>query len=40
MLMVKDDLRVFVNRSHTLNEVAAHLTEDLIIKKIETIRQS
>jgi 4-hydroxythreonine-4-phosphate dehydrogenase len=41
MLMVKDNLRVGLLTDHIpLNEVAAHLTEDLIIRKIETIRQS
>ena len=40
MLMVKDDLRVGLLTDHIpLSEVAAHLTEDLIVKKIETIRQ-
>jgi len=41
MLMVQDNLRVGLLTDHIpLNEVASHLTEALIIKKIETIRQS
>ncbi|WP_264566955.1 4-hydroxythreonine-4-phosphate dehydrogenase PdxA [Flavobacterium sp. N3904] len=41
MLMVQDNLRVGLLTDHIpLNEVAAHLTEELIIKKIETIKQS
>jgi 4-hydroxythreonine-4-phosphate dehydrogenase len=39
--MVKDDLRVGLLTDHIpLSEVASHLTEELITKKIETIRQS
>jgi 4-hydroxythreonine-4-phosphate dehydrogenase len=41
MLMVQDNLRVGLLTDHIpLNEVASHLTEELIIKKIETIKQS
>jgi 4-hydroxythreonine-4-phosphate dehydrogenase len=41
MLMVQDNLRVGLLTDHIpLNEVASHLTEDLIRKKIETIKQS
>ncbi|MFT5251516.1 MAG: 4-hydroxythreonine-4-phosphate dehydrogenase [Flavobacteriales bacterium] len=41
MLMVRDNLRVGLLTDHIpLSEVAAHLTEDLIIRKIETVRQS
>ena len=41
MLMVNDNLRVGLLTDHIpLSEVAAHLTEDLIIKKIETVRKS
>lgn len=41
MLMVNDNLRVGLLTDHVpLNEVASHLTEELIIKKIETIKQS
>ncbi len=41
MLMVQDNLRVGLLTDHIpLSEVAAHLTEELIIRKIETIRQS
>ena len=41
MLMVQDNLRVGLLTDHIpLNEVATHLTEELIIKKIETIKQS
>ena len=41
MMMVQDNLRVGLLTDHIpLNEVASHLTEDLIIKKIETIKQS
>jgi 4-hydroxythreonine-4-phosphate dehydrogenase len=41
MLMVQDNLRVGLLTDHIpLNEVAAHLTEELIIKKIETVKQS
>jgi len=41
MLMVQDNLRVGLLTDHIpLNEVASHLTEALIIKKIETIKQS
>lgn len=40
MLMVQDNLRVGLLTDHIpLSEVALNLTEDLIIKKIETIRQ-
>jgi 4-hydroxythreonine-4-phosphate dehydrogenase len=41
MLMVQDNLRVGLLTDHIpLNEVAGHLTEELIIKKIETVKQS
>nr|WP_315215822.1 4-hydroxythreonine-4-phosphate dehydrogenase PdxA [uncultured Flavobacterium sp.] len=40
MLMVQDNLRVGLLTDHIpLNEVAAHLTEDLIKQKIETVKQ-
>ena len=41
MLMVQDNLRVGLLTDHIpINEVASHLTEELIFKKIETIKQS
>lgn len=41
MLMVNDNLRVGLLTDHIpLNEVASHLTEELVFKKIETIKQS
>ena len=41
MFMVQDNLRVGLLTDHIpLNEVASHLTEELIRKKIETIKQS
>jgi 4-hydroxythreonine-4-phosphate dehydrogenase len=41
MLMVQDNLRVGLLTDHIpLNEVTAHLTEELITRKIETIRKS
>ena len=41
MLMVQDNLRVGLLTDHIpLSEVASKLTEELIIKKIETVRQS
>ncbi|WP_115814755.1 4-hydroxythreonine-4-phosphate dehydrogenase PdxA [Flavobacterium aquicola] len=41
MLMVQDNLRVGLLTDHVpINEVAAHLTEELIIKKIGTINQT
>lgn len=41
MMMVQDNLRVGLITDHVpLNEVASHLTEGLITKKIETIRKS
>jgi len=41
MLMVQDKLRVGLLTDHIpVNEVASHLTEALIIQKIETIRKS
>jgi 4-phospho-D-threonate 3-dehydrogenase / 4-phospho-D-erythronate 3-dehydrogenase len=41
MLMVQDNLRVGLLTDHVpLNEVASHLTADLIKQKIETIKQS
>jgi 4-hydroxythreonine-4-phosphate dehydrogenase len=40
MLMVQDNLRVGLFTDHTLSEVASHLTEELIVRKIETIKQS
>ena len=40
MLMVNDNLRVGLLTDHIpLNEVASHLTEELIFKKIETVKQ-
>jgi 4-hydroxythreonine-4-phosphate dehydrogenase len=41
MLMVQDNLRVGLLTDHVpVNEVSKHLTEKLIIQKIDTIRQS
>jgi 4-hydroxythreonine-4-phosphate dehydrogenase len=41
MLMVQDNLRVGLLTDHIpLNQVASHLTEELILKKIETVKQS
>jgi len=41
MLMVQDNLRVGLLTDHIpINEVASHLTEDLIFRKIETINQT
>jgi 4-hydroxythreonine-4-phosphate dehydrogenase len=41
MLMVQDNLRVGLLTDHIpLSEVAAHLTEELIKRKIETVKQS
>lgn len=41
MLMVQDNLRVGLMTDHIpLSEVASHLTEELIKKKIETVKQS
>ncbi|MDD5149673.1 MAG: 4-hydroxythreonine-4-phosphate dehydrogenase PdxA [Flavobacterium sp.] len=41
MLMVQDNLRIGLLTDHIpLNEVASHLAEELIRKKIETVRQS
>ena len=41
MLMVQDNLRVGLLTDHIpLSEVASHLTEELIKKKIETVKQS
>jgi 4-hydroxythreonine-4-phosphate dehydrogenase len=41
MMMVQDNLRVGLLTDHIpINEVAAKLTEELIIKKIETIKKS
>jgi 4-hydroxythreonine-4-phosphate dehydrogenase len=41
MLMVQDNLRVGLLTDHVpLSEVASHITEELIIRKIETVRQS
>eukprot|EP01137_Pigoraptor_chileana_P003244 Opistho-2@43149 len=41
MLMVQDNLRVGLLTDHIpVNEVAKHLTEKLIIQKIQTIKQS
>lgn len=41
MMMVQDSLRVGLLTDHIpLNEVASHLTEDLIRQKIETVKQS
>ncbi|KQO29944.1 4-hydroxythreonine-4-phosphate dehydrogenase [Flavobacterium sp. Leaf82] len=41
MMMVQDNLRVGLLTDHVpLSEVSSHLTEELIIRKIETIRKS
>lgn len=41
MMMVQDNLRVGLITDHVpLNEVASHLTEELITRKIETVRKS
>ena len=41
MFMVQDSLRVGLLTDHVpINEVASRLTEDLIVKKIETVKQS
>ncbi|WP_163398387.1 4-hydroxythreonine-4-phosphate dehydrogenase PdxA [Flavobacterium fluviatile] len=41
MMMVHDDLRVGLLTDHVpLNEVSSHLTEELITRKIETIKKS
>jgi 4-hydroxythreonine-4-phosphate dehydrogenase len=41
MLMVQDNLRVGLLTDHIpINEVASHLTEELIVKKIQTINQT
>jgi 4-hydroxythreonine-4-phosphate dehydrogenase len=41
MLMVQDNLRVGLLTDHIpINEVASHLTEELIFKKIETVKQT
>lgn len=41
MLMVQDNLKVGLLTDHiAINEVAKHLTEELIVKKIETIKLS
>ena len=41
MLMVQDNLRVGLLTDHVaINEVASHLTEELIVKKIETIKNT
>lgn len=41
MMMVHDDLRVGLLTDHVpLNDVSSHLTEELIVRKIETIRKS
>src|SRR5688572_6201291 len=41
MMMVQDNLRVGLLTDHVpLNEVSSHLTEELIIRKIETVRKS
>lgn len=41
MMMVQDTLRVGLLTDHVpLNEVSSHLTEELIVRKIETIRKS
>ncbi len=41
MMMVHDNLRVGLLTDHVpLNEVSSHLTEELIMRKIETIRKS
>src|SRR6187402_1564751 len=41
MMMVQDNLRVGLLTDHVpLNEVSSHLTEELITRKIETVRKS
>jgi 4-phospho-D-threonate 3-dehydrogenase / 4-phospho-D-erythronate 3-dehydrogenase len=41
MMMVQGDLRVGLLTDHVpLNEVSSHLTEELIIRKIETVKKS
>jgi len=41
MFMVQDNLRVGLLTDHVpINEVASRLTEDLIVRKIETVKQS
>lgn len=41
MMMVQDNLRIGLLTDHVpLNEVSSHLTEELITRKIETIRKS
>jgi 4-hydroxythreonine-4-phosphate dehydrogenase len=41
MLMVQDNLRIGLLTDHIpLNEVASHLTEELIVRKIETIKKA
>lgn len=41
MFMVQDNLRVGLLTDHIpVSEIASHLTEELIVKKIETIKQS
>lgn len=41
MMMVQDNLRVGLLTDHVpLNEVSSHLTEELVVRKIETIRKS
>ncbi|MFB9107132.1 4-hydroxythreonine-4-phosphate dehydrogenase PdxA [Flavobacterium gyeonganense] len=41
MMMVHDDLRVGLLTDHVpLNEVSSHLTEELITRKIETVKKS
>ncbi len=41
MMMVQDNLRVGLLTDHVpVNEVSSHLTEELIARKIETIRKS
>jgi 4-hydroxythreonine-4-phosphate dehydrogenase len=41
MMMVQENLRVGLFTDHIpINEVASHLNEELIIKKIETVKQS
>ncbi|MFV8392328.1 4-hydroxythreonine-4-phosphate dehydrogenase PdxA [Flavobacterium sp. LB2P6] len=41
MLMVQDNLRVGLLTDHIpVSEVASHLTEELIVRKIETVKQS
>ncbi|OWP88116.1 4-hydroxythreonine-4-phosphate dehydrogenase PdxA [Flavobacterium covae] len=41
MLMIQDSLRIGLLTDHVpINEVASHLTEDLILKKIKTINHS